>query len=131
MIAKRYRMNGAGGIIEDPEGNWVRVSDLESNVSTKERMEKYPAYGKCDGVPIDGAGCNKNNKCRYPYCIIDALKEREKELVELVKDFAEWSNKYPRGRVYPMSQKSMDDELIKLEERAKTLTNKEDGNKNG
>ena len=41
---------------------------------------------------------------------------------QLVKDLAEWSRKYPRGRVYPMSKMSMDDELVKLEERAKELS---------
>ena len=41
---------------------------------------------------------------------------------QLVKDLAEWSIKYPRGRVYPMSKMSMDDELVKLEERAKELS---------
>ena len=41
---------------------------------------------------------------------------------QLVKDLAEWSRKYPRGRVYPMSEISMDDELVELEERAKELS---------
>ena len=41
---------------------------------------------------------------------------------QLVKDLAEWSRKYPRGRIYPMSKISMDDELVKLEERAKELS---------
>lgn len=41
---------------------------------------------------------------------------------QLVKDLAEWSRKYPRERVYPMSKISMDDELVKLEERAKELS---------
>lgn len=40
---------------------------------------------------------------------------------ELVKDLAEWSNKYPRTRIYHPSQMSMDKELIELEERAKIL----------
>lgn len=41
--------------------------------------------------------------------------------LELVKDLANWSRKYPRGEVYHMSKMSMDDELIELEERAKEL----------
>ena len=41
---------------------------------------------------------------------------------QLVKDLAEWSRKYPRGRIYPMSKISMDDELVKLEELAKELS---------
>lgn len=49
----------------------------------------------------------------------------EKQLIEkqreLIRDFAAWSIKYPRDRIYPMSKLHMDDELIALEERAKQL----------
>lgn len=42
---------------------------------------------------------------------------------EIVRELAEWSKKYPRGRIYPMSQKTMDDELIAIEEKAKAYIN--------
>lgn len=38
---------------------------------------------------------------------------------DIVKMLADWSNRYPRGRVYPMSKMSMDDELIEIEKLAK------------
>ena len=66
--------------------------------------------------------------------IIDAMqeyaaqfrKEQEKvtnECSSIVKDLAEWSEKYPRGVVYPMSRIIMDEELVALEERAKAYKN--------
>ena len=55
------------------------------------------------------------------------IKQRlanEKALRDVVTELAEWSKKYPRGRVYPMSKKSqMDGELISIEEKAKQLLN--------
>lgn len=45
------------------------------------------------------------------------------EAFNIVKELAEWSMKYPRGRVYPMSKLTMDDELVKLEEKAKQFIN--------
>lgn len=47
----------------------------------------------------------------------DALAQ-PKEALEIVKSLADWSEKYPRSVVYPMSNKKMDDELIAIEERA-------------
>jgi len=38
---------------------------------------------------------------------------------EIVKKLADWSKKYPRGRVYPMSKQTMDNELIEIENKAK------------
>lgn len=38
---------------------------------------------------------------------------------EIVKKLADWSKKYPRGRVYPMSKQTMDNELIEIENEAK------------
>lgn len=43
------------------------------------------------------------------------------EELDIVKSLAAWSEKYPRGRTYPMSKMVMDDELIAIEERAKKL----------
>ena len=43
---------------------------------------------------------------------------------QLIKDFADWSIKYPRSRVYPMSSLHMDDELVALEKRAKEIMEK-------
>lgn len=40
----------------------------------------------------------------------------------LVKDLAQWSERYPRGRTYSIRQITMDDELIEMEERAKELS---------
>jgi hypothetical protein len=37
----------------------------------------------------------------------------------IVAKLAEWSKKYPRGMVYPMSKISMDNELIEIENLAK------------
>lgn len=42
---------------------------------------------------------------------------------EVVTELTEWSEKYPRGRIYPMSQRKMDDELIAIEEKAKQILN--------
>lgn len=49
---------------------------------------------------------------------------------EIVKKLSDWSRKYPRGMVYSFSQKKMDDELVEIEEAAKSfidhsLTSKE------
>ncbi len=38
---------------------------------------------------------------------------------EIAKDLAEWSRKYPRGRIYGMSNMSMDEELVAIETKAK------------
>lgn len=45
---------------------------------------------------------------------------------EIVQALADWSRKYPRGRIYSMSQKNMDNELIEIEEAAKALVPIED-----
>jgi len=37
----------------------------------------------------------------------------------IVAKLAEWSKKYPRGTIYPMSKISMDDELVEIENLAK------------
>ena len=42
---------------------------------------------------------------------------------EIVKALADWSNKYPRGRVYSMNKMSMDEELIEIENMAKEYAN--------
>jgi len=42
---------------------------------------------------------------------------------EIVKALADWSNKYPRGRVYSMNKMSMDEELIEIENIAKEYAN--------
>lgn len=47
--------------------------------------------------------------------------KENKSASKLISDMAEWSRKYPRDRVYNTSKLSMDDELIKLEERAKEI----------
>lgn len=41
------------------------------------------------------------------------------DAVNIVKRLAEWSEKYPRGRIYNISKATMDDELVELEEQAK------------
>jgi hypothetical protein len=52
--------------------------------------------------------------------------EEAKKAIEIVQTLPDWSWKYPRGKIYPMSQKSMDDELVKIEEQAKEfIINKE------
>lgn len=50
----------------------------------------------------------------------DAAKEIEamREAVQIAKDLAEWSARYPRSRIYSASNRQMDAELIELEERA-------------
>jgi len=48
-------------------------------------------------------------------------KEEAITAEEIVQKLAEWSKKYPRGRVYPMSKQSMDDELIEIENLAKSF----------
>lgn len=52
---------------------------------------------------------------------VSALRERVDKAEQLVQDFAAWSTKYPRSKVYPMSKINMDDELIELENRAKEI----------
>ena len=42
---------------------------------------------------------------------------------EIVKALADWSNKYPLGRVYSMNNMSMDEELIEIENMAKEYAN--------
>lgn len=49
----------------------------------------------------------------------DYYKELAEAAEKIVLSLAEWSRKYPRGPIYPMSQKKMDNELIEIEERAK------------
>ncbi len=52
--------------------------------------------------------------------------EGNKAVLEIVKDLAKWSEKYPRGRTYRTSQQpEMDGELIKIEERATQAIKKE------
>lgn len=43
--------------------------------------------------------------------------------IEIVKKLSDWSEKYPRGRVYAMSKMSMDDELVEIEKCAKEFIN--------
>lgn len=50
-----------------------------------------------------------------------AFKERGGKYQELVQKLADWSRKYPRGRIYSFHKAHMDDELIALEDEAKTL----------
>lgn len=38
---------------------------------------------------------------------------------QIVQMLADWSNKYPRGKIYHPSKMSMDDELIEIEKLAK------------
>ncbi|MDO5977799.1 hypothetical protein [Flavivirga spongiicola] len=41
---------------------------------------------------------------------------------KLIKDFIDWSNKYPRERIYSIDLKNkMEEELVKLEKRARAL----------
>lgn len=47
------------------------------------------------------------------------VKEPEKSAEEIVRLLAEWSEKYPRDRIYHVSKMSMDDELIAIEKQAK------------
>lgn len=50
------------------------------------------------------------------------ISDAKASAIEVAKDLAEWSIKYPRGRIYGMSRKKdMDGQLIKLEERAKEI----------
>jgi hypothetical protein len=44
------------------------------------------------------------------------------EAYNIVKELAQWAKKYPRDKVYHVSQ-TMDDELIALEEKAKQFIN--------
>lgn len=48
----------------------------------------------------------------------------EQTAYDIVKKLADWSLKYPRGRIYGMSQKKMDDELIEIENEAKAFITK-------
>ncbi len=50
-------------------------------------------------------------------------REDTVEAVGIVKDFAEWSLKYPKGRTYPYSDR-IDEQLEVLEQRAKDYLNK-------
>jgi hypothetical protein len=45
---------------------------------------------------------------------------------DIVKRLADWSRKYPRGRVYPVSKMSMDDELIEIEKAAVAFMEKKE-----
>lgn len=47
---------------------------------------------------------------------------RIKELEEVVQSLADWSKKYPKGKIYPMSKITMEDELSEIENKAKALT---------
>lgn len=47
------------------------------------------------------------------------------EAISIVEDLANWSLKYPKGRVYSFNQKpNIDGELEELEKRAKEFLNK-------
>jgi hypothetical protein len=46
-------------------------------------------------------------------------KETLLEALKITTELAEWSERYPRGRTYPISKINMDDELIAIEEKAK------------
>lgn len=46
---------------------------------------------------------------------------RIRELEEVVQSLADWSRKYPKGRIYPMSKITMDDELSEIENKSKLL----------
>ena len=49
-------------------------------------------------------------------------KRRGDTALKIVVDLAAWSDKYPRGRIYPMSGKeNMDAQLVAIEDRAKAL----------
>ncbi len=46
-------------------------------------------------------------------------EKREMTSFDIVQKLANWSKKYPRGRVYSFHQQKMDEELIEIEEEAK------------
>lgn len=50
---------------------------------------------------------------------LEAENKALREAADVLSELAKWSRKYPRGRIYGMSQMSMDEELIQIEERAK------------
>lgn len=52
---------------------------------------------------------------------VSEVREVTDEYKQIVQDLADWSLKYPRGKVYPMRNVTMDNELIDIEERAKKL----------
>lgn len=60
--------------------------------------------------------CNKENSV----LILDSLNRKSDEAADdIIRSLAEWSIKYPKGLIYPMSKITMDDELEQLEKRAK------------
>jgi hypothetical protein len=53
--------------------------------------------------------------------ILSLIEREQQPLKEIAQGLADWSRKYPRGRIYSASNMSMDDELIALEEKAKEI----------
>lgn len=47
------------------------------------------------------------------------------EAEAIVKELAQWSKKYPRSTIYPMTNKQMDEELISIEEKANRFTSQQ------
>lgn len=96
-------------------------SDIEDEVYEKNKDDKWAdtsekksyRHGYMSGV-IEGK-----------IAMRDRMNREIAEYKELVFRLAEWSKKYPRGKIYGASrQEGMDGELIEMEEAAKTILQK-------